>query len=168
MNVLQTLEANVNQWADAISERTQRAEYLRGECDRLVSESIDLTESKAKQARKDRAEYLSEFELIEAQLQELARRREVAAQAVKEYLFSQAQEAYTEADRQAREKRQALNAALDARLHFVNHGGRKAESEASINTRKDIEISIATAQAELTIANRKAQETGAALQALTE
>lgn len=168
MNVLQELESNVVTWAQAIDERKTRAAFLRGECDRLISESIDLSETKAKQARKDRAEYLAELELIEAQLSELARRHAVAIQAVKEYRISQAMEAYTKADQDARQKRQALNAAIDERLHFLNRGGRKAETDESVNARRDIEVKIANAQAEVTIANREAELTGRALQLARE
>jgi len=168
MDVLQTLEANVSQWQQAIDERKARAEYLRGECDRLVSESIDLSEAKAKQARKDRAEYLAELELTQAQKAELTRRHELAVQAVKEYKLTQAREAYELAEQAARAKRLALNAAIDERLHFLNRGGRSSENEESVNARRDIEVKIANAQAAVTIANRKAADAGAALQLARE
>lgn len=168
MDILATLESNVTTWQQAMDERKTRAEYLRGEIDRLVSESIDLSEPKAKQARKDRAEYLAELELIDAQLSELARRYAVAIQAVKEYKISQALEVYTKADQDAREKRQALNAAINERLRFLNRGGRKGETDKSVNAQRDIEVKIANAQAAVTIANRQAAEAGQALQLARE
>lgn len=165
MDAMQTLESNVTTWQEAIDERKARADYLRAECDRLISETIDLSETKARKASEARAAYLTELELIEAQLQELTRRHEVAVQAVKEYLINQALEISQRAEMEAREKRQALNAVLDERLHFLNRGGR-GESDESINGHKEIEIRVATAQAEVRIANRKAAEAGRALQAL--
>jgi hypothetical protein len=168
MNILATLESNVTTWQQAIDERTTRADFLRGEADRLVSETIDLTESKAKQASTKRAECLTELELIEAQLSELHRRHEIAEQAVKEYQLTQAQEAYNKADNEARAARLELNAALDERLHFMNRGGRGGQTEESINQAKQIEIKIATVQAASRIATRKQAEAGAALRALTE
>jgi hypothetical protein len=168
MDVLATLQSNVNTWADAIEERSQRAAFLHVECDRLVGETIDLAEGKAKQASTKRAEHLSELELIEAQLSELHRRHEIAQQAVREYQLTQAQEAYTKADQEAREKRQALIAVQDEKRHFMNRGGRGGQSEESIRGLQALEVAEANAKAEVTIANRKAAEAGAALQALTE
>jgi hypothetical protein len=167
MNVIETLENNVTQWQQAIDERTERAAFLRGECDRLVSETIDLTESKARKASEARAANLTELELIEAQLSELHRRHEVAKQAVKEYQLTQAQEAYAKAEQEARAKRLELNAALDERLHFMNRGGR-GETNESVEARKQIEIKVATAQAAVTIANRNLAEAGAALRAVND
>jgi hypothetical protein len=164
MDVLETLQSNVNQWADAIDERKARADFLRGECDRLVGETIDLSEAKAKQARKDRAECLTELELLAAQLSELHRRHEIAEQAVKEYQVNQAREAYERADAEARAKRLELDAALNERLRFNNRHGR--ETEADINGRKDIEVRIATLTAAARIAGRNQAEAGAALKAL--
>jgi hypothetical protein len=166
MDVLATLESNVTQWQQAIDERKNRAAFLHGECDRLIGETLDLSEPKARKASEARAAHITELELIDAQLSELHKRHEIAEQAVKEYQLTQAQEAYTKADHEARAARLELNAALDERLHFMNRGGR-AETEASIDERKQIEIKIATAQAAARIANRKAADAGAALQALT-
>jgi hypothetical protein len=166
MDVLETLEANVTTWRQAIDERKNRADFLHVECDRLVGETIDLSEPKAKQASTKRAEHLTELELIGAQLSELHKRHEIAEQAIREYQLTQAQEAYTKADNEARAARLEVNAALDERRHFMNSGGR-GETEASINEHKQIEIKLATAQAAARIANRKAADAGAALQALT-
>ena len=164
MDILATLESNVTNVLETMTERNARAEYLRAECDRLVSDSLDLSEPKAKQARNARAEYLAELELTQAQNSELARRYAIALQAVKEYKLTQAQESYNQADQDAREKRQALQALFDERLHFINHGGRKGETSKNVNARRDLEVKIANAQAALTIANRATVETGRALQ----
>jgi hypothetical protein len=168
MNVLQNLEADVRKWADAIEDREQRAEHLRRECARLIGESIDLSETEARKSRKQRGEHLTELDLLDAELSELTRRHEAAKAAVKEYQVNQAEAIYQQADQEAREARLAVDAALNERLRFMNQGGRKGESDASIEEKKNIEIKLANAQAASRIASRNRAEAGRVLQELRQ
>lgn len=168
MNALKTLESNVTKWAGEVTERKDRINFLRTEIDRLVSEIVDSTDTKRKNARTVRAGHVAELDALEDELREVTRRYDVAVQAVNEYKKQQAQNVYSAADKAAREKRAVLIAAQDAKLRWMNRGGRKAEDEASINRGRELEIAIANAQAELTIANRELERAGRELQALKQ
>jgi hypothetical protein len=168
MNTLETLQSNVAKWADAIDERKARIEVLNSGILSLVSDSIDGTDAKQKAARNKRAEYLAELESMTAELSELAWRLEVAIQSVNEYKLNVAQEVYDRADKDAHDKRAVLLKMQDAKLRFINKGGRKGLSDSSVVAKKKIEVDLATAQADLTIANRRKDAAGKVVKALRE
>lgn len=164
---MNTYETEVKKWEQATHERELAIATLQDEEKKLLCKSVEsAAENKRVELRIKRAECLVEIELQAAELTEVTRRFEVASQAVKEHKMTVAQEAYERADKDARAKRDILLAAQKAKLRFMNAGGRKGESDESINQLKKIEVDIATAQAELTIANRHKELAGQSVKEL--
>lgn len=169
MATLETLQRTVNKWADEITSRKFRLSTLRAEIDSLVTDSIDAKSESAKlAARVKRSEALVEAELVEAELLEVVNRWQVAQEAVKQFTINAAQEVYAKADAEARAKRDVMKLAFEKRLRFMNRGGRHGQSESSIKEKQKIEVDIANAQAEATIANKRAAVAGSELQAARE
>ncbi len=156
-------------WQNEIDTRKERRAALLIELESIISRIVDSpAESDKNILRTKRATSREELDLLNEEITECQKRLGAARQAVLDYKIQAAEAVYKTADTEAREKRAILLKAQNTKLHFMNRGGRKGETDESINEVKDLDIAIATAKAEVTIANRKAVITGRELQALRE
>jgi len=158
-------ESELQQNFDILSGRTndKAAELAacKGELSAIVGQLVDADKKARPGLIARRAEMVNMAGLLADELQELASRRDAAELAIYELRESLAEAEAMRLDAISRDARQAMIAAADAVLHYINRRGRQGQTADDARDLVNLEAEKARTAAESAITRRNTERAAA-------
>lgn len=156
------LQQNFDTLTGRVNAKAAELAACEGELSALVGRLVDADQKARPGLIARRGELVNLAGLLSDELRELTSRRDSAELGIYEFAEGQALTEVNRLDAIGKDARQAMNAALDAHLHFINRGGRVPQTEEAARELVRLEIEKARLSAESQIARRNTERARAA------